>query len=93
MNKYQVIQRLLLTEKGASQTDTLNKYFFKVHTKATKLDIKNAVESMFDVKVDKVNTMNRTGKKKRERKVNYGKTANWKRAIVTLHKDSTIDLT
>ena len=62
------------------------KYTFKVNKKATKVEIRNAVEKLFGVKVLNVNTMNINGKKKR---VGYhvGKTTDWKKAIVTIDID------
>ncbi|NCC49704.1 MAG: 50S ribosomal protein L23 [Spartobacteria bacterium] len=92
-DSYDIVKKLLLTEKGTRLTDTENKYIFKVARDANKIDIKRAVEELFKVKVDKVNTMQRKGKKRRERTVNFGRTADWKRAVVTLSKDSKIDLT
>lgn len=64
-----------------------NKYVFKVDKKATKPEIKAAVESIFDVKVKKVNTMNVQGKVKRLGQ-NIGKRPDWKKAIVKLTDDS-----
>jgi len=92
-NNYQTIQRLILTEKGTRLTEKQNAYVFKVHPDANKSEIKKAVEELFSVKVNKVNTMNRIGKKKRQRTANYGSTAAWKKAVVTLSEGSTIDLT
>lgn len=90
---HQVIDTILLTEKGTVLTDELNQYVFKVHPDANKQDIKSAVQSLFNVEVTNVRTMNRKGKKKRQRRPNYGMTAAWKRAVVTLADDNTIDLT
>ena len=92
-SNYQVIQRLLLTEKGTRMTESDNKYLFRVHPDANKNEIKAAVEKLFDVKITKVNTSNVQGKKKRERTANFGRTAAWKRAVVTVAEGSTIDLT
>ena len=89
----EVISTVLLTEKGMGLTESQNKYVFKVSRSANKLEIKKAVEQLFGVEVTKVNTMNRQGKKKRERSMNYGRTANWKRALVTLKEGESIDLT
>jgi large subunit ribosomal protein L23 len=89
----QIIKRLLVTEKGTRMTEKENKYLFRVDSKANKLEIKSAVESLFGVKVTQVNTMHRLGKRKRERSMQYGRTAHWKRAVVTLAKDQSIDLT
>lgn len=88
-----VIQKLLLTEKGTVLSENLNQYLFRVDRTANKVDIKRAVEQAFNVKVARVNTMNRGGKKKRLRSMQYGKTAAWKRAVVTLKQGEKIDLT
>ena len=88
---YQVIQKVLLTEKGTRLSEEENKYVFRVHTDANKTEIRQAVEELFKVKVTSVNTMKRKGKKKRERTPGFGRTANWKRAVVTLAEDSKID--
>ncbi len=70
-----------------------NVYTFRVHTDATKPQIHDAVEEIFNVRVTKVNTLNRKGKRKRNRRSwTFGKRADTKRAIVTLHPDDRIDL-
>jgi len=63
------------------------KYTFVVDKKSNKTEIKNAVELIFGVKVEKVNTMNMLGKKKRQG-VHVGKKADWKKAIISLKADS-----
>jgi large subunit ribosomal protein L23 len=88
---YQVIQSALLTEKGTRLSDEENKYLFRVNPRANKAEIKKAVEECFQVKVVAVNTMNRQGKKKRQRTASAGRTAAWKRAVVTLAEGSKID--
>ena len=88
-----IIQALQLTEKGTDLSETQNKYFFKVNRSANKLEIKRAVEELFNVSVATVNTMNFKGKRKRERTVRYGTRAAWKRAVVTLREENKIDLT
>ena len=90
---YSVVKRLLLTEKGTRLGETENKYLFRVSPSANKLEIKRAVEQLFGVKVINVNTMNRKGKKKRERTKNFGMTAAEHRAVVTLKDGDKIDLT
>ncbi|MCC5850798.1 MAG: 50S ribosomal protein L23 [Verrucomicrobia bacterium] len=90
---HQVIDTILLTEKGTVLTEQHNQYIFKVYPSANKNDIKTAVESLFKVHVTDVRTMNRIGKKKRERRPNYGRTSAWKKAVVTLKEGDTIDLT
>jgi large subunit ribosomal protein L23 len=68
-------------------------YTFKVHPDASKPEIRDAVQSIFGVKVARVNTLNRPGKRKRNRKTfTYGKRPDTKRAIVTLAEGETIDL-
>jgi len=88
-----IIQKLLLTEKGTVLSEKENQYLFRVAPTANKIEIKRAVEQAFNVKVDKVRTMNRGGKNKRLRSMQYGKTAAWKRAVVTLKEGDKIDLT
>jgi large subunit ribosomal protein L23 len=83
-NPYSVIETILVTERSMELADE-NKYVFKVSTDANKIDIRTAVESIYDVKVSSVNVMNRLGKKKRMgRSPKVGRRANWKKAIVTL---------
>jgi large subunit ribosomal protein L23 len=70
-----------------------NVYTFRVRPDATKPQIHDAVEELFNVRVLKVNTLNRKGKRKRNRRsYTFGTRANTKRAIVTLHPDDSIDL-
>lgn len=90
---YQIVERILLTEKGTRLSEAENKFVFRVHPNANKHEIAGAVERLFKVKVDGVNTLNQRGKKKRQRTANFGRTAHWKKAIVTLAEGSTIDLT
>ena len=68
-------------------------YTFKVHPDASKPEIRDAVQNIFGVRVAKVNTLNRPGKRKRNRRTfTYGKRPDTKRAIVTLAEGDTIDL-
>ena len=78
----EIIIRPVVTEKSNDELQQ-GKYTFEVNKKATKVQIANAVEKLFEVKVLKVNTMNVKGKTKR---VGYhvGKTSDWKKAIVTI---------
>lgn len=66
----------------------IGKYTFEVNKKATKIDIKNAVEKLFEVKVLNVNTMTVKGKEKRVGR-SIGKTADWKKAVVTIDTNPT----
>jgi large subunit ribosomal protein L23 len=88
-----IIKRLLVTEKGTQLTEKNNQYQFEVEPSANKVEIRRAVETIFNVHVTKVNTMNKHGKAKRLRTMSYGRTAAWKRAVVTLKTGDKIDLT
>ena len=87
-----VVQRPVVSEKSYGLLDT-NVYTFVVHADASKPEIRDAVQSIFDVKVEKVNTLNRKGKRKRNRKTGkFGQRPNTKRALVTLAEGSSIEL-
>lgn len=90
MNDYQIILRPLITEKNTNMME-LNKYSFQVDRKATKPQIKRAIESIFGVTVTNVHTMNRRGKRRRRGR-DFGYTADWKKAIVTLEEGDTIEM-
>jgi large subunit ribosomal protein L23 len=90
LEPYQVILRPLITEKATHLSERHNAYTFEVHQLATKTEIKNAVEGLFDVKVADVRTQNRRGKLRRF-KLKQGRTRNWKKAIVKLHSEHRID--
>ncbi len=81
-----IILKPVITEKSMDGLQA-GKYTFKVATDANKIEIKNAVEKLFGVKVAKVSTMNCRGRSKRVGR-HVGKTADWKKAIVTLTEDS-----
>ena len=84
---YDVILKPVITEKSMNEMSS-KKYTFLVHTEATKSQIKEAVEKMFEgTKVKSVNTMNKDGKSRR-RGTTIGKTAKTKKAIVQLTEDS-----
>lgn len=82
MKPEDIIIAPVVTEKSNDEMQS-GKYTFEVNRKATKVDIANAVEKLFNVKVLKVNTMTVKGKTKRVRYVE-GKTSDWKKAIVTI---------
>jgi len=91
-----ILIRPILTEKAVRLNEDYGKLVFEVHIKATKPEIKKAVEMVFGVKVKKVNTMIVKPKRKRvltRRGRLYGKTKKWKKAIITLEKGQKIDLT
>ena len=90
MSAHQIIIRPLITEKNTNLME-YNKYCFEVDRQATKSQIKGAVESIFNVSVTKVHTMNMRGKLRR-RGMRYGYTADWKKAIVTLAEGDRIEL-
>ena len=90
-NAENVIKRpLYLTEKGAKLREDQNKYTFEVDLGANKMQIKDAVESLFKVTVDDVHTLVMRGHMRRMGR-GYAKTRNWKKAIVTLREGETID--
>ena len=86
------IQTILLTEKATLLSEKLNKYVFRVSPAANKLQIKRAIEVIFKKKVADVNTANFAGKKKRERKADFGRRPHWKKAIVTLKAGEKLDI-
>ena len=89
---YAVIDTIRLSEKATLLQEENNEYVFKVSRKANKLEIKRAVEQLFGVKVTDVRTCNYIGKKRRERRADAGRTAQWKKAIVRLKDGDSIDL-
>ena len=102
MDIYHTIIRPLVTEKGTFQsTQSFGRtrsrparggaYAFEVHPDATKPQIKEAVEKIYNVKVLTVRTSNRRGKPRR-RRFTRGQTRRWKKAVVVLHPDYHIDL-
>lgn len=90
LEPHQVILQPLVTEKGTHQVTHRNQYPFQVNLWATKDQIKAAVEELFTVRVLKVRTQNRLGKKRRYR-FRVGRLPNWKKAIVTLHEEDKIE--
>ncbi len=90
LDSHQVILRPLVTEKGVHRAGRHNQYAFEVHPLATKVDIRRAVEELFNVVVDKVCTQTRKGKTRRFRH-RAGVTSSWKRAIVKLNAEHKID--
>ena len=86
-----VIKRPMITERGSLMRELHNHYSFEVDPAANKLEIKQAVEHFFGVKVTQVRTANFKGKVKRMGRFE-GKRADWKKAVVTLAEGDTIDL-
>ena len=98
INYNKILIRPIFTEK-MSRLEEERKYSFQVMVGENKLEVKNAVEMMFDVSVKKVSTSNRSGKKKNMTVRSGGRTirtngrrSNWKKAIVTLKEGDVIDL-
>ena len=97
--KSSMILRPILSEKGTMLGEALNKYVFQVEKQCNKLEIKEAIEEKFKVKIKKVATMNLKGKNKNVTiKSNghilrtSGNQSSWKKAIVTLEEGSSIDM-
>ena len=92
MDPRDVIQAPVVSEKSYALLDA-NAYTFRVHPDANKIEIRQAIETIFGVKVTKVATLNRKGKRKRNRRTfTYGTRPDSKRAIVTLVEGDRIDL-
>ena len=87
---YQTIKHILRTEKTTTQEPD-NQYVFCVAKKANKLQIKEAVEYIYRVKVKEVNTATMKGKMRRVR-YKAGKTSDWKKAVVTLEKGQKLNI-
>ncbi|MFT5530640.1 MAG: large subunit ribosomal protein L23 [Candidatus Poriferisodalaceae bacterium] len=87
-----VILRPIVSEKSYALLET-GVYMFQVHKSASKIEIRQAVESIFEVSVTKVNTLNRKGKRKRNRRSgSWGSRPDIKRAIVTLAEGDSIEI-
>ncbi len=84
---YDIIRKPIITEQSMEATDD-KKYVFEVAVSANKTEIKKAIEEIFGVKVEKVNTLRMQGKKKRTGRYPEGRRANWKKAMVKLTADS-----
>jgi large subunit ribosomal protein L23 len=91
-NPRDVVIRPVVSEKSYGMLDR-NAYTFLVHPSASKPEIRDAVEAIFSVRVKKVNTLNRPGKRLRNRRAaTYGKRPDTKRAIVTLAEGDSIEI-
>ena len=90
ITSYDIIKTLIRTEKGAS-LEPQRKYFFQVASRANKIQIKKAVEEIYKVKVQAVNTIIFPGKLRRVRQ-ELGKTTPWKKAVVTLKDGQKIEV-
>jgi large subunit ribosomal protein L23 len=90
INYYDMIIRPVVTEKTTEQKEGDNQITFEVNPKTNRIEVKRAIENIFNVKVEAVRTMNVKGKVKRRGRV-IGKRKNWKKAIVTLMPGQRID--
>jgi len=88
----QIVANIRLTEKASLLGERNNQYVFRVATDANKIEIKQAIEKLFGKKVVRVNTAQYAGKKKRERRADFGRKTHWKKAVVTLAEGDKIEL-
>jgi large subunit ribosomal protein L23 len=90
MNPYEIIRGPIITEKGTIQKELNNQLTFEVDRRANRVEIRHAVEKVFNVRVEKVRTMQIKGKVKRLGR-SMGRRRNWKKAIVTLAEGQNIE--
>lgn len=93
MSIYDVVKTVRLTEKGTILSAKFNQYTVVADTRASKVQIRQAIEQLFNVKVLKVNTQRVSGKLRRQHTAAAGRDQNWKKAIVTLKDGDKIQLT
>ncbi len=93
MNPFHIIKTVRVTEKGTTQAEKYNQYTVVADRRATKNQIRQAVQELFKVTVLRVNTTNVRGKLRRQRTHQAGRCADWKKAIVTLKEGQKIALT
>jgi large subunit ribosomal protein L23 len=93
MNAFDIIKTVRVTEKGTRQGEKYNQYTVVADPRANKVQIRQAVQELFKVKVTRVNTLNVRGKPRRQRTAQAGKANDWKKAIVTLKEGDKIVLT
>jgi len=92
MNAFEIVKTVRVTEKGTRQGEKFNQYTVVADRRATKVQIRQAVQELFKVKVVKINTLNVRGKLRRQRSTQQGRTSNWKKAIVTLKDGEKISI-
>lgn len=90
MNPYEIVKRPLITEKSTIQKEANNQLTFEVDRKANRVEIRHAVEKIFNVRVIRVRTMQTKGKVKRVGRT-LGKRRDWKKAVVTLARGENIE--
>ena len=93
MNAFDIIKTVRVTEKGTRQGEKYNQYTVVADPRANKVQIRQAVQELFKVKVVRVNTLNVRGKPRRQRTAQAGQANDWKKAIVTLKEGDKIVLT
>jgi large subunit ribosomal protein L23 len=93
MNAFDIIKTVRVSEKGTLQGEKYNQYTLIADRRASKTQIRQAVQELFKVKVLAVNTMNVGGKARRRSTRQAGQTSDWKKAIVTLKDGDKISLT
>jgi large subunit ribosomal protein L23 len=93
MNAFEIVKTVRLTEKGTRQGEKYNQYTVVADRRASKPQIRSAVQELFKVKVTRINTLNVRGKARRQRTAQAGATTAWKKAIVTLKEGDKITLT
>ncbi len=91
IDAYEIIKRPLITEQGMHLVETQNTYPFAVDPRANKIQIRSAVEKIFNVRVVAVRTARRKGKRRRRGR-QVGKTPDWKKAYVKLREGDSIEL-
>ena len=92
LSVYDILRRPLITEKSNFQNEKLGRYVFEVANDASKTQIKEAIETIFEVKVEKVNTMVMPAKRARKMRRIVNRTSQYKKAVVKLKIGDTIDL-
>jgi len=91
-NPYYIIKSPVITEESTIQTESKGQYVFRVDSRANKNEIREAIEEMYDVRVMSVNTMNYLGKLGRRVRGVAGRRPSWKKAVVKLHPEDSIEL-
>ena len=89
-SEYTIVRAPLLSEKGSDLSEKHNQYFFRVALDANKIEIKQAIETLYKVTVLNVNTMRVNGKRKVLRR-KVGHRPDWKKAVVTLKQGQSIE--
>ena len=92
LHVYDVIRRPVISEKSSIMSDDLNQYVFEVDMGANKIQIREAIEVVFDVEVAKVRTMVMPAKRGRRGRKWYVRSRQWKKAVVTLQEGDSIEL-